>query len=229
MNETVGEKPTLYLETTIPSYLTAWPMRDVVLLAQQQLTREWWENHCGRFQVFVSELVLEEAAAGDSDAARRRFEMLAGMPLLQSTSGAERLAMLYLREIPLPSKAARDAAHIAIASVHAMDYLVTWNCRHIAHGEVRRAVENQPARGATRADDLHASGVDGRSAMNDPIVEEVRAAGTRLFEASGNDLHKFFEILRRNERSRGVALVNRSTEPSAGATVSSRETATADV
>ena len=133
-------KSSLYLETTIPSYLTAWPFRDVVVLAHQQLTREWWDSRRDDFELFISQVVLDEAAMGDADAAKRRLELLADLPLLDATAEVQRMAALYIREIPLPARAARDAAHMALASVHGLEYLLTWNCTHIARGEVKRAL-----------------------------------------------------------------------------------------
>ena len=135
-------KPTLYLETTVPSYLTAWSSRDVVMLAHQQVTHEWWESRREAYEVFISQIVLDEAAMGDTAAARRRLALLTGFPLLDITQEVERLAAIYLQQIPLPEKAFRDALHLAIACAHGMDYLVTWNCTHIARGEVKRALES---------------------------------------------------------------------------------------
>jgi predicted nucleic acid-binding protein len=133
-------KPTLYLETTIPSYLTARPFRDVVVLAHQQITIEWWDRRRSDFEIFVSQVVLDEAAMGDADAAKRRLESLASLPLLEANEEVQRMAHIYTRQIPLPPRAARDAAHMAFASVHGIEYLLTWNCTHIARGEVKRAL-----------------------------------------------------------------------------------------
>lgn len=129
-------KPRLYLETTIPSYLTAWPSRDVVMAGHQQVTREWWERRRGDFTIYISTFVLDEAGDGDPSAAERRLETLEGLPLLAATSEALGLADRLLRECRLPSRAATDAVHIAIATMHGMDYLLTWNCAHLANAEI---------------------------------------------------------------------------------------------
>ena len=129
-------KVRLYLETTIPSYLTAWPSRDVVIAGHQQVTREWWERRSGDFVIYISTFVLDEAGDGDPSAAQRRLEVLEGLPLLAATIQAHELAGRLLRECRLPSRAATDAAHIAIATVHGMDYLLTWNCAHLANAEI---------------------------------------------------------------------------------------------
>jgi len=139
-------KPTLYLETTVPSYLTARPSRDVVVLAHQQLTREWWEGPLADFDIMVSEVVLDEARRGDAVAARARLAVLAPFAVLPVTVDVERLAQVYVRELRMARDALRDALHIAIASVHEIDYLLTWNCRHIASGRTRRGVRDVNSR-----------------------------------------------------------------------------------
>src|SRR4051794_30416552 len=120
-------KPRVYLETTIPSYLTAWPSRDLVRAAHQQITREWWERRRSQFELYIAQVVLRECQAGDPTAASERLEALEGLPLLEQTEEATRLAQALLAQVPLPDRAAVDALHIAVAAVHGMDYLLTWN------------------------------------------------------------------------------------------------------
>lgn len=126
-------KPKVYLETTVPSYLTAWTSRDLVMAAHQQVTREWWDNRRADFDLFVSQLVLQEAAAGDPDAAARRMELIRDIPILKVSEAAAELAQELARRVPLPERAALDALHIGVATVNGMHYLLTWNCRHIAN------------------------------------------------------------------------------------------------
>jgi hypothetical protein len=133
-------KPTVYVETTVPSYLTAWPSRDVVRAGEQQVTRDWWERRT-EFELRVSSLVLLECGAGDADAAALRLAALDGLPVLAQTKEAETLADTLLREVPLPAKAAADALHIAVAAVNGMAYLLTWNCAHIANATLRPRIE----------------------------------------------------------------------------------------
>jgi hypothetical protein len=104
-------KPTVYVETTIPSYLTAWPSRDLVRAAHQQITREWW-SHRDRFELFSSPLVIQECQAGDAQAATDRLAALAGIPLLIQETAAAQLAESLLHRVPLPARAAADALHI---------------------------------------------------------------------------------------------------------------------
>lgn len=131
-------KPTLYLETTIPSYYTARPVRDVIVLAHQEITRTWWEQRLQLFDVYISPVVLEEARRGDQVPAQRRLEILASFPVLEVTPAIEHFAEVYMKELALPGKALRDAAHLAFACGYELDYLVTWNCAHIANAEIRR-------------------------------------------------------------------------------------------
>ena len=134
-------KPRVYIETTVPSYLTARPSRDLIRAAHQQITREWW---AGRdvFDVFSSRLVVRECQAGDPQAADDRLAAMAGIPLLDETSDAERLAAMLMRGVPLPERAKADAYHIATAAVHGLDYLITWNCTHIANPALRPRIES---------------------------------------------------------------------------------------
>ncbi len=132
--------PKVYLETTIPSYLTAWRSRNLIRAAHQEATREWWEGR-SRFELYVSQVVVNEAARGDSEAAKERLEALAGIPILDVTEDAEALAENLVERGPLPRKAAVDALHIGVATVHGMDYLLTWNCTHIANAATRGEIE----------------------------------------------------------------------------------------
>jgi predicted nucleic acid-binding protein len=135
-----GMKPTVYVETTIPSYLTAWPSRDLVRAAEQQVTRVWW-NRRNEYELFVSELVWEECRAGDPDAATARLVVLTGLPLLEQGPDVAALADLLVRNVSLPPNAVADATHIALAAIHGIELLVTWNCRHIANPILRPRVE----------------------------------------------------------------------------------------
>jgi predicted nucleic acid-binding protein len=133
-------KPVVYVETTIPSYLTAWTSRDLVRSAHQQITREWWDRR-NAFDLYCSRLVVQECQAGDPQAAADRLAALAGIPLLEQTAEAAELAEALLRDVPLPATAAADALHIATAAVHGMQYLLTWNCTHLANVVLRPQIE----------------------------------------------------------------------------------------
>jgi predicted nucleic acid-binding protein len=125
----------------VPSYLTAWPSRDLIRAGHQQITREWWENRRAQFDLYISQLVLGEAAAGDAEAARERVAALQGIPILDATDAVTELAGALTRSLALPRKAVSDAIHIATAAVHKMHFLLTWNCTHIANAEMSGAIE----------------------------------------------------------------------------------------
>lgn len=133
--------PTVYIETSIVSYLTARPSRDVVTLARQELTRQWWNTRRHRHELFTSEVVVGEAREGDEEAAQQRLDALQGFEELETTSQAEDLAAALLEEGPLPEKAAVDALHIAISATEEIEYLLTWNCTHIANAAMRKPIE----------------------------------------------------------------------------------------
>ncbi len=134
-------KESVYLETSLVSYLVARPNRDLIRAARQQLTADWWEIERAKFDLFVSDAVLQEAMAGDPNEATKRMAVLAGIPLLQITNEAVLLAAQLVRKHALPMKAAQDALHIAIACVNGIDYLLTWNCKHIANAQMRSKIE----------------------------------------------------------------------------------------
>ena len=133
-------KPRLYIETSIVSYLTAFPSRDLVRAAHQQVTRDWWSTRA-QFDLYVSQFVIDEAADGDQSAAAERLAALESATLLSITPEAVALAAQLVRMGDLPKKAVVDAFHIAVAAVHGMDYLLSWNCRHIANAAMRGRIE----------------------------------------------------------------------------------------
>lgn len=130
----------VYLESSVISYLAARPSRDIIATAHQQLTREWWEQRRSRFALYVSVEVLNEIRRGDPQASQLRLAYVESLPVLEADDQARTLAAEILRTAALPPKAAADAAHIAIATVNGMEFLLTWNCTHIANGIVQRAI-----------------------------------------------------------------------------------------
>ena len=130
----------VYIETTIVSYLTNRISHDLIVAAHQNSTQDWWMSRRDSFELYTSQLVIREASAGDPSAASRRIEALQGLPLLETTESARRMAGLFLRGGVVPETRAEDALHIALAIVHGMDYLLTWNCKHVANAEIRKAL-----------------------------------------------------------------------------------------
>lgn len=131
----------VYIETTVVSYLTARPNRDVVIAGHQQVTREWWDTHRANYELCVSQLVLDEAGAGDAQAAQERLLVLQPMLVLETTAEALELAKELLQAGALPAKAADDALHIAVAATKAIPFLLTWNCSHLANAVMRPVIE----------------------------------------------------------------------------------------
>ena len=128
---------TVYIETSIVSYLTACPARDLLAAAWQNATSRWWETQRQRFELFTSQLVVDESTEGDPDAARRRLGALADIPHLPVPDPVTDLATFLLAEGALPQKATDDALHVAVCAYHGVDYLLTWNCRHIDNAEMK--------------------------------------------------------------------------------------------
>lgn len=108
----------------------------------QQITREWWQTRRQHFDLFTAQLVIDEASEGDPDAATRRLEVLKDVPLLEPSEDVAELAQTLVEQIPFPERETDDAIHIAMAVVSGMDYLLTWNCTHIANAARRSAIES---------------------------------------------------------------------------------------
>jgi len=139
---------TVYIETTVISYVAAWLSQDSVMAARQRATAEWWERVLPRLDGYISPVVLEEISRGDADAVRRRQEKTGSLKVLAVTAEVETLAEVYFAALPIPEKARADAYHLALATQHGMDFLVSWNLIHIVSGGIiRRLQELNAARG----------------------------------------------------------------------------------
>jgi predicted nucleic acid-binding protein len=132
---------TVYIETSILGYLTARSTRNLILAANIEVTKEWWELHSSTFSLYISQVVLDEAARGDEEIALKRLEIVDGLPLVELNQSVRSLAAQFLERSNLPPKAADDAVHIAAATIHGLDYLLTWNCKHIANAQIQRKLE----------------------------------------------------------------------------------------
>ncbi len=138
----MAERERVYVETTVVSYLTARPSRDLIVAGHQQITHDWWDTRRGDYELCVSQLVFQEAGDGDPQAAQERLAVLATMTQLGIKDEAVSLAEELVRAGALPTKAENDALHIAVAAVHLVPYLVTWNCRHMANATMRARIES---------------------------------------------------------------------------------------
>ncbi|MBI4707689.1 MAG: type II toxin-antitoxin system VapC family toxin [Candidatus Omnitrophica bacterium] len=134
-------KPSVYIETTVISYMTARPSRDLITAAHQQITMEWWENTLPYCDPFISPMVIEEVARGDKEAANLRLKKISGFPVLKITNEVRELADLYFTQTQIPEKARGDTYHLALATYHGMDFLVSWNFTHILAAPVKAMIQ----------------------------------------------------------------------------------------
>lgn len=130
------EKLKVYIETTIPSFLTSRPSNKLIIAGKQALTRQWWEQRSEKYDLFISQYVLDEASKGDPEAAERRLNAIRHIEMLEVDNDVVLLAEKIIISGIIPPKADTDALHIAIASRHSIDFLLTWNCTHIANAEI---------------------------------------------------------------------------------------------
>lgn len=133
-------RPTVYLDTTIPSYLTNLPHRRRDIARCQRVTRVWWRRYRGHFELRISDRVRTEARGGNELFANRRLAVLHDIIELEIYPESERLAALFVDRGILPATARKDAEHIAISAIHSVQYLLTWNCKHLANPFIARQV-----------------------------------------------------------------------------------------
>ncbi|MBL7648593.1 MAG: type II toxin-antitoxin system VapC family toxin [Candidatus Hydrogenedentes bacterium] len=135
-------KPTVYIETSVISYLTSRPSRDLIAAARQEVTQRWWVDSAQAFELVTSEIVTLEASRGDLNAAQQRIAALSGCKLLDVSEAARLLARAILDDGILPTNSGADALHIAVASIHRAEFLLTWNYRHIANATLRKRMNS---------------------------------------------------------------------------------------
>ncbi|HUU85685.1 MAG TPA: type II toxin-antitoxin system VapC family toxin [Phycisphaerae bacterium] len=133
-------KPTVYLDSSVPSYHLP-QGDDPIIHARHLLTQRWWADELPRFDVFISQVVLEELGGGDPQRAAQRLALVEGLPLLDVNEEVERVARFYADNMVMPRRDLRDAFHLALASVHEIEYLVTWNFAHLANASKRTHIE----------------------------------------------------------------------------------------
>ncbi|GCL35452.1 type II toxin-antitoxin system VapC family toxin [Cronbergia sp. UHCC 0137] len=128
----------LYLDTSVIGYLTIRPSTNLITASNSVITQNWWDTRRQNFTLYISEVVLEELARGDQEIATKRLELISELPLLAINEAVEELAQQFLIKSNLPPKASDDALHIALATVYKVDYLLTWNCKHIANAQIQK-------------------------------------------------------------------------------------------
>ena len=132
----ITKKETVYIETTIPSYLAAKTSRDIIVAGHQQITHDWQQSQKSEYELLISDAVVQEASNRDPDAADRRLQYIANLSRLDITLNIMSLADQYVQLLSIPLKAALDAVHLACCVYHKIDYMLTWNCKHLAHGSI---------------------------------------------------------------------------------------------
>ncbi len=143
-------KSSVYIETSVISYLTVKPSRDLIVAAHQQITSDWWETALPHYDAFISPIVLEEISRGDANAVQSRLEKVSAFPVLEILPEVRNLADAYFSALEIPEKARADSYHLAIASWHGIDFLVSWNCTHIVNGRIKMMIEEINARQGIR-------------------------------------------------------------------------------
>lgn len=134
-------KPTVYVETSAISYLTARPSRDLIVAGHQQITADWWFSIRDQVECFVSAFVIQEISRGDQKLAQLRLAAVADFPVLKLNQEIYRLAQHYFAALNIPEKSKIDAFHLAVAAWYGMDYVLSWNCKHIASGRVQKILQ----------------------------------------------------------------------------------------
>ncbi len=134
-------KNSVYIETSIVSYLTARPSNDIRSVSQQNITSEWWDSRRNKFDLFISEFVIIEASRGDKNVAAKRLTAIEGIAELETLDTTAKLARSLISQGSLPAKAEIDAFHVAVAATHGVEFLLTWNCKHIANAIMRPKIE----------------------------------------------------------------------------------------
>jgi len=135
-------KAKVYVETSVVSYLTARPSRDVVIAGHQQVTQDGWDTRREGFHLVISELVVQEASAGDAEASAARLRAVDDLEVLELSEEARVLASKLIDPGPVPKKAVEDALHIAVAVTNGVEYLLTWNHKHLANAAMRSSIED---------------------------------------------------------------------------------------
>ena len=135
------EKFTLYVETTIPSYLVSRPSRDLVISSNQTVTHLWWNEHWTEFDLYSSAFVIDECSAGDSMLAARRLQLIEGIPLIRESTESLLLAEELQQKLNLPDRVKADVIHISLCAFHGIKLLLTWNCKHLANARLFSKIE----------------------------------------------------------------------------------------
>ena len=200
-------KSKVYVETTVVSYLAARPSHDVALAARQQATQQLWTEYADTFEFMVSDIVLTEISQGDAMAAQRRLELLEGLLVLDMTPEAMILVDNLIDSGAVPKQSRPDAQHIAIATLNSIEYLISWNYKHIVNetkrnlvNEVCRASGFQPTNLCTPAELIEEIQVKEKlDTRTDPVLEECYRMKEE-FAAQFNSTQELYDYLKANQK-----------------------------
>ncbi|GJD16137.1 hypothetical protein RIVM261_010930 [Rivularia sp. IAM M-261] len=208
-------KETVYIETSIIGYLTARPTTNLIIAANIEVTQQWWNLHSSRFTLYVSKVVFDEVAKDDLEIAAHRLDILRDFPVLELNTDVKALAAAFLSQSNLPSKASDDAVHIAAATVHKMNYLLTWNCKHIANAQIQRKLsEISLDFGYELPRICTPYQLMGESIMwEDEILEEIRQIREEHTKSFNYDLNAMFADWEKRQYEDGRQVVNLSQKP----------------
>ncbi len=133
---------TVYIESTIISYLAAKPSRDLIVAAHQQITNEWWDTIKQQVECYISPFVIQEISAGDQEVAKRSLDLIEDLSILEVNKEIQNLAQKYFAALDIPEKSRLDAFHLALSVWHEIDYLLSLNCKHIVSGRIKKMLDN---------------------------------------------------------------------------------------
>jgi hypothetical protein len=206
-------KPKVYIETTIVGYLASGASRNLLTAAHQKLTKQWWSERRQAFDLYCSELVVREAAAGDPAEVKKRLALLASLNVLELSEAAAIVTKSLLKRKAFPPKAQDDATHVAIATVNGMDYLITWNCAHLANAALRSLIEKVCKKAGYRCPIICSGPIDGRPSMTDEVLTEIRRIKEEFAAKFNHDVDAMFRFLKQCERESGRQYVNLTKKP----------------
>ena len=198
-------KPAVYVGRSVIGYLTSWPSGDLIIAARQKITRDWWRDAPAKFELMVSERVVSEASVGDPQAVQDRLAVLQPLPMLSVTKQAEDLANALMTQGAMPISEPEGAFHIAVAAVNRVEYLVTWNFKHIANATIRWKIKDVCITAGFDPPVICSPEmlVEGSTMTDDPIVAEIRKIRHMHAEKFNNDIAAICEDIRRQEKESG--------------------------
>jgi predicted nucleic acid-binding protein len=189
-------KKSVYLESSIISYLTAKPSNNVIAAARQVITADWWDYSRAQFSVFVSDVVLHELSQGDEVSVRKNLSVVTEFAALRTTPEAKRLANKLIQAKAITPSGANDALHIAIAALNSADFLLTWNFKHIHNATMRSLItQTIEFEGIVCPVFCSPQQLSYVTMLSDPIVNELRAHQAAFGAKHGNDLTRMVKSL----------------------------------